>query len=761
MYKHLTDTPPKKIVLLSDGTGNSSAKLMKTNVWRMYQAIDLSKGDQVAMYDNGVGTSSSKPLMMLGGGIGLGLKRNVLQLYMFACQSYVPEEARRGREADELYLFGFSRGAYTVRLLAGLIDNQGLILEARGRDLEHMARWAYRRYHLTFPAMWHVRMFRAAVYNVHRLWDRMFHSRAPSLDRARTAAPPISFLGLWDTVDAYGLPVDEMTMGWDRWVWPLSPRCRKPLGSVKKVCHAVALDDERQAFHPVLYDESTADGPCGEQRPPLASSIDDERVSQVWFTGMHSDVGGGYPDDGLAHVSLCWMAEQAMCAGKGLRLFPQMIEEWQSLANPSGPIHDSRSGPAGYYRYKPRSVAALCDDDFVKVCIPRPKIHESVFERIVSGRDEYAPIVLPDRYAVVRADGAILDGAANPYEQPEQAAERVAGQVRVWDKVWLRRGVYFLNVGTSLLLVGAPFLAGTLWPSVLQGESRGSALVVDLVAKFLPGFTKPWTEYYRAFPIQLWFLLALLFGLMISSRRLESALRQDMHVEWDRVLKGEHATVRADRPASGRIAWLRSLFGDHSRFERWTQFLVPPLFGMGALFTVVLVAAAVLNRAALSVATGVGVICPHPSEIIPAGDGPWTVYFENREMCHATGVALEADHRYRLRVDLPDDGWKDGGHEITTPAGFSTLENRDLAFIVGLPFRRLLTVRWFVPIARIDSGVFAEYHPLNATAVEFSPRRDGELFLFVNDAVAVWPWWRHFYANNDGREAMVTITELP
>ena len=63
---------PRNIVLLSDGTGNSSAKLMKTNVWRMYEAVDLTKGDQLALYDNGVGTSSFKPLAMLGGAPGLG-----------------------------------------------------------------------------------------------------------------------------------------------------------------------------------------------------------------------------------------------------------------------------------------------------------------------------------------------------------------------------------------------------------------------------------------------------------------------------------------------------------------------------------------------------------------------------------------------------------------------------------------------------------------------------------------------------------------
>jgi uncharacterized protein (DUF2235 family) len=109
----------KNIVLLSDGTGNSSAKLMKTNVWRMYEALDLTTGEQIACYDNGVGTSSFKPLAILGGGLGWGLKRNVRHLYTFSCTHYKP--------GDQLSGFGFSRGAFTMRVLMGMIASQGLI----------------------------------------------------------------------------------------------------------------------------------------------------------------------------------------------------------------------------------------------------------------------------------------------------------------------------------------------------------------------------------------------------------------------------------------------------------------------------------------------------------------------------------------------------------------------------------------------------------------------------------------------------------
>jgi uncharacterized protein (DUF2235 family) len=93
----------KNIILLSDGTGNSAAKLFKTNVWRVYQALDLSCPDrQIAHYDDGVGTSSFKPLAILGGAFGWGLKRNVIDLYVFLCRNYRP--------GDRVYCFGFSCG---------------------------------------------------------------------------------------------------------------------------------------------------------------------------------------------------------------------------------------------------------------------------------------------------------------------------------------------------------------------------------------------------------------------------------------------------------------------------------------------------------------------------------------------------------------------------------------------------------------------------------------------------------------------------
>jgi len=116
--------PAKNIGIFSDGTGNSSAKLFKTNVWRLYQSVDTATptahGDarQIVTYDDGVGTSSFKPLALLGGAFGIGLKRNMLELY---------------ESGDRIYAFGFSRGAFTIRVLVGLLTTIGII-DARSMD---------------------------------------------------------------------------------------------------------------------------------------------------------------------------------------------------------------------------------------------------------------------------------------------------------------------------------------------------------------------------------------------------------------------------------------------------------------------------------------------------------------------------------------------------------------------------------------------------------------------------------------------------
>src|SRR5690606_3811700 len=201
--------------------------------------------------------------------------------------------------------------------------------------------------------------------------------------------PDITFVGVWDTVAAYGSPIAEVTKGIDRWVWPLSMPDYALSEKVKCARHALALDDERDTFHPLLWDE------VHEGELVRDKKVTESRMRQVWFAGMHSDVGGGYPDDSLAYVSLAWIAREAVNAG--LRLRAGALEEFETRANPLGPMHDSRAGIGAYYRYQPRKIAArlatpdpstriLQDPDFNgRGLLTEVRIHESVLRRIEIG----------------------------------------------------------------------------------------------------------------------------------------------------------------------------------------------------------------------------------------------------------------------------------------------------------------------------------------------------------------------------------------
>src|SRR5690349_20591900 len=163
----------RNIVVLSDGTGNSSAKANKTNVWRLFQALDQTRADQIARYDDGVGTSSNRYLAAFGGAFGWGLKRNVLDLYKFICRNW-----KRG---DAIYGFGFSRGAFTIRVLVGLIAREGLVPFESEDELNRHAVAAYRSYRSkSFPArrkplVWVCRRLRDGLVRL-RGWIRGYPS---------------------------------------------------------------------------------------------------------------------------------------------------------------------------------------------------------------------------------------------------------------------------------------------------------------------------------------------------------------------------------------------------------------------------------------------------------------------------------------------------------------------------------------------------------------------------------------------------------
>ena len=186
---------------------------------------------------------------MLGGALGLGPQAQRARPLHVRLPNY---RTTRSDAADRLFAFGFSRGAFTIRVLVGLIAESGPHPGVKGRELERLAKWAYRAYRRQFnPTGGLVTPLRSL-----RDWLSAGAGNASRRLRQRGhVRPEIAFVGLWDTVDAYGLPIDEMTRGWDQWVWPLSMAPRRLPANVEKICHALALDDERHTFHPVLLDE--------------------------------------------------------------------------------------------------------------------------------------------------------------------------------------------------------------------------------------------------------------------------------------------------------------------------------------------------------------------------------------------------------------------------------------------------------------------------------------------------------------------------
>jgi uncharacterized protein (DUF2235 family) len=502
----------KRIVVLSDGTGNSAAMVWRTNVWRLFQALDLKKSDQIAVYDDGVGTSSFKPLAVLGGAFGVGLKRNVLGLYIYLCRNYRSRDdyhalekesaAKENREPkaleefkdDEIFLFGFSRGAFTVRVLAALILTQGLVRYSSEADLSARARAAYRAY----------RFNRYPNSTIEGLF-RPLRAKTATLTHDPNDRPvgEIKFIGVWDTVAAYGSPLEEITLGFSKYIWPLELPNRVLSEKVFRARQALAIDEERTTFSPVLWDEFDE---------PMATSTKNERLSQVWFAGVHSNVGGGYPDDALANVSLNWMmAEAADC---NLRFKsepsddPDALKQARAAQDKDGRLYDSRAGLGSYYRYGPRSIGRFFAAAVSKLLKHKrvPKIHESAIDRIQVGAHLYAPIGLPAEYAVVTADTReIRPVGTQTCETKDGAKRRHDEQESIWNAVWRRRAVYFLTVFASLYFALYPLIRESYAYQEMATRLRIAADGIKLLGIFLPSGADRWIKGYARDPA--WFLL--------------------------------------------------------------------------------------------------------------------------------------------------------------------------------------------------------------------------------------------------------------
>ncbi len=589
----------KRIIVLSDGTGNAAANLWRTNVWRVFDALDLTDAEQVAAYDDGVGTSSFKPLALLGGAFGWGLKRNVLNLYKYVCRNY-------STDAD-IYCFGFSRGAFTIRVLNGLILHQGLVDAKSESELNRFAKAAYRNYRAAkFKSLWQIeRPFRAMrniltdIYNDIRKRPRYERDENIQVENIR-------FVGLWDTVAAYGLPIDEMTRGISRYLWPLELPDRVLSTRVQRACHAIALDDERTTFHPILWTEEHETDAAKN-----AVTTSEERISQIWFAGVHTNVGGGYPDERLAFISLYWiMKEAALCGLKfknGLDSNPhgepEAMRHVKLGRDKDGRLYDSRKGLGGYYRYGPRRLDELCnpglpeeDPDHVKIDLP--KIHVSALQRI-RGDNVYGPTGIGKQYAVVDGENnRIFRGSDNKIESPVQAANRAVAQERVFDLIWKRRVIYFLTLAASFHLVLFPLT----WQTVRTGEFDTKIRLVSetlrFAGSFLPGMFAFWINAIAASP---WtFLIAATFvaGFMIWSAVVAGGITDTMRRIW---LDGGTA---APAP-SGAVYRLRT----NSLYRRFIRAMKRKVIPVVSVVGIIYVGAAFYSHLAVNIADSASAFC--------------------------------------------------------------------------------------------------------------------------------------------------------
>lgn len=263
------DSIGKNIVICCDGTGNVIGP-DHTNVVKLVRSIKKDLGGQCVFYDPGVGTSGSQNALtrisktitkVMGLAIGSGIHQNIKEAYQYLMNHY--------EEGDKVFLFGFSRGAYTVCALAGVLNRCGL-LEKGNDNLVDLALSMYQNSWKSEEEAVSTKLFKATF--------------------GSTCKP--HFLGIWDTV---------ASVGWLSNSNPFPSASRNP--DVAHVRHAISIDERRIKFPVELW-----------QTP---AGAEDQDVKEVWFAGVHSDVGGGYTEEesGLSKIALEWMLHEAQQLG--------------------------------------------------------------------------------------------------------------------------------------------------------------------------------------------------------------------------------------------------------------------------------------------------------------------------------------------------------------------------------------------------------------------------------------------------------------
>jgi len=274
----------RNLIVCFDGTNNQFGVAADTNVVRLVKSLERSPERQIVYYDPGVGTLPEPGLFTKAGkriseifglAFGVGLISKIERAYAFLMHNWQP--------GDRVFLFGFSRGAYTARALAALLYMFGLLAPSHDNLLPYV-----------------MRLFRSSRrmldggnrHSASRFWQlcaefRNTFAREAALDHRRCG---VHFVGVWDTVSSVG------------WVWdPVRFPHTASNPGVAIVRHAVSIDERRSFFRANLFGADAAG----------------QDLQEVWFAGVHSDVGGGYPESagGLWRESFKWMLDEAKAAG--------------------------------------------------------------------------------------------------------------------------------------------------------------------------------------------------------------------------------------------------------------------------------------------------------------------------------------------------------------------------------------------------------------------------------------------------------------
>jgi uncharacterized protein (DUF2235 family)/superfamily II DNA or RNA helicase len=413
----------KNIVVCCDGTGNEISENI-SNVLKLYRVLrktDKTEPRQVVFYDPGVGTLArpdpwrkvwQDAITVLGLATGYGLDENILAAYEFLINQY--------EDGDDIYLFGFSRGAYAVRVLAGLIHKVGL-LSPQQRNLAGAGLTAYKQFsagtgQANLKTDQHEQI--GVENDLEQSGPVTQDDQGAQFGRIVSAKwPTIKFVGVWDTVASVIVPRP------DRLYRPslqkLSFTQFNP--SVRAFRQAISIDERRRMFRLDHWSEPQI---FMRNRFSKTNNAEPQDSLQVWFAGVHADIGGGYPEreSGLSKFPLLWMIEEAVKCGLSVdrRTVNQLVWGVQRKGSPfTYVVPDFMRDPHNSMNAAWRILEFIPKADKYKECEARrsqfgcyipngePRaiptdayIHESVVQRM-NAVPRYRPINLPARYRVV------------------------------------------------------------------------------------------------------------------------------------------------------------------------------------------------------------------------------------------------------------------------------------------------------------------------------------------------------------------------